>query len=283
MSNLYDAARLSSFRKLLSDELTFIEYTCDPGGPMQDIWSHHGYFTYVVRGEMIFQCKDQSFTIKAGHAYFVRRGAYNIPPVREEFCDLVIFIPDNLMCRIIAKYQLLINSNRLDSDYPLVMPLHIDDGLQSYYQSLFSYFLGTKSPSVSLLKIKLEEFIVNVLENKKNQALIAYCRDLMTASKVDLRSIMEDNFNNHLDISDFARMSARSLATFRRDFKSCFGIPPGDWLRKKRLDYSKHLLATSDKTVEEVVFEAGFKNRSHFSRIFKNKFGISPSHFRKLK
>ncbi|WP_460913500.1 helix-turn-helix domain-containing protein [Spirosoma areae] len=31
----------------------------------------------------------------------------------------------------------------------------------------------------------------------------------------------------------------------------------------------------------DIVFDSGFENGSHFSRVFKKKFGISPLHYRK--
>jgi hypothetical protein len=53
MSNLYDFLKKStSFKKIEIDELLFVEYTCDPGGPRAEIWSHTNYFTYVVFGKM---------------------------------------------------------------------------------------------------------------------------------------------------------------------------------------------------------------------------------------
>ncbi len=281
MSNLYDASRLSSFRKFLADDLTFVEYTCDPGGPVLDMWSHHGYFTYVLRGAMYFQSIEKTYVIEKNKAYFVQRGAYHIPPTAEEFCDLVIFIPDHFICQTMEKHQISPRSHAADEALPMVMNLQLDEHLRNYYQSLFGYFMGGKSPSASLLKVKLEEFVVNILENPDNHQIRRYCKNLMENSRVDLRAIMENNFNSQLTIREFAKLSARSLATFRRDFRQIYHTPPGQWLRDKRLNYSRFLLLDTDKSIEEVMFSSGFSNRSHFSRLFKKTFGMSPLEFKK--
>jgi AraC-like DNA-binding protein len=92
-----------------------------------------------------------------------------------------------------------------------------------------------------------------------------------------LRQIMEDNFCYNLKLEEFARLSNRSLSAFKRDFRKEFNITPGKWLLEKRLLHSMHLLSNEFKTVSEAAFESGFENPSHFSRAFRNYFGISPA------
>jgi len=52
-------------------------------------------------------------------------------------------------------------------------------------------------------------------------------------------------------------------------------------LLDKRLENATLLLNSTSKSVNEVAFESGFENNSHFSRVFKAKYGKSPFHFRK--
>jgi transcriptional regulator GlxA family with amidase domain len=41
------------------------------------------------------------------------------------------------------------------------------------------------------------------------------------------------------------------------------------------------LLRTTNQSISEIAFNSGFENISHFSRIFKENFGLSPLQFRK--
>ncbi|MBK5203579.1 MAG: AraC family transcriptional regulator, partial [Prolixibacteraceae bacterium] len=43
----------------------------------------------------------------------------------------------------------------------------------------------------------------------------------------------------------------------------------------------KELLLSTNKSVKEISFELGFQSIYYFSRLFKNKTGISPSAFRR--
>jgi transcriptional regulator GlxA family with amidase domain len=95
-----------------------------------------------------------------------------------------------------------------------------------------------------------------------------------------LREVMESNFMYNLSIGEFARMANRSMSTFKRDFHGIYHTSPGRWLIRKRLEYSRRLLETSGKSISDVAFESGFENHSHFSRVFKENFNVSPAIYR---
>lgn len=94
---------------------------------------------------------------------------------------------------------------------------------------------------------------------------------------------MESNYYYDLKISEFADIANRSVATFRREFKEHYHSSPGRWLTNRRLERASVILQTTQKTISEITLDCGFKNVSHFSRIFKQKFNLSPTKYRKLK
>lgn len=52
-------------------------------------------------------------------------------------------------------------------------------------------------------------------------------------------------------------------------------------MTKLKMEYSRLLLTTTDKSITEIAYEVGYENPSKFSESFKNFFGILPSKFRK--
>ncbi len=91
---------------------------------------------------------------------------------------------------------------------------------------------------------------------------------------------MEANYTFNLSIDQFAKMAERSTATFKREFYDYYHTTPGKWLRKKRLNHARLLLETCNDMVSEIAFDSGFENVSHFSRVFKESFGLSPNSYR---
>ncbi|NND32282.1 MAG: helix-turn-helix transcriptional regulator [Saprospiraceae bacterium] len=282
MSNLHDALqKTTSFKKFEVDDVLFVEYTCDPGGPKTEIWSHTNYFTYVVSGRMALKTPTESHEIKSGEAYFITRGGFIIPEFFEEvFCDLIIFTPDEFIRSVIEKHQIPLINYKSGHKAKAVTPVHLDETLKQYYHTLLTYFQNNSPPSKALLRLKLEELIVTILTGRNNPGIAAYLSELYSNHFPTLRSIMEKNYARHLTLTEFARLCTRSLSTFRRDFQIIYGVPPGQWLKEKRLELGRQLLLATTDNIEDIAFESGFRNRTHFIRCFKERYHISPHQFR---
>jgi transcriptional regulator GlxA family with amidase domain len=92
---------------------------------------------------------------------------------------------------------------------------------------------------------------------------------------------MEANYTFNLTLSEFARICQRSLSAFKREFTETYHISPGKWILEKRLAHARYLLKTSLKNVNEIATESGFDSPTHFSRTFKEKYGLPPLQYRK--
>jgi AraC-like DNA-binding protein len=76
--------------------------------------------------------------------------------------------------------------------------------------------------------------------------------------------------------SELAGLCQTSLRTLERHFQKNYGLTVSQWLRDYRLKQAYQSLQQG-KAVKEVAYDHGYKQMSHFSREFKNQFGISPS------
>jgi AraC family transcriptional regulator, exoenzyme S synthesis regulatory protein ExsA len=98
-----------------------------------------------------------------------------------------------------------------------------------------------------------------------------------------LQRIMEDNYCFNLTVEQYAQLCNRSLSAFKRDFQKTMHTTPGKWLLEKRLSHALRLLENKEKNVNEVAFESGFENASHFTRSFKERYQVTPSAARKTR
>lgn len=66
-------------------------------------------------------------------------------------------------------------------------------------------------------------------------------------------------------------------------FKERIGQGPQEYLIKYRMSRAAQLLITTDFSVNEIGNAVGYANQLHFSRAFKNVYGMSPKYFREEK
>ena len=64
-------------------------------------------------------------------------------------------------------------------------------------------------------------------------------------------------------------------------FKFLYKRTVTEYIRHVRLESARDLLRNTDLNVSQIVYSIGFSSRSYFSKIFKEKYGISPNHFKK--
>jgi AraC-like DNA-binding protein len=265
------------------DELLFTAYDCPIEVERLDYWTQKNYFVYTVRGHLKWKTPTYEYTIGEGDGVFVKKGAHCAYKVLDgDFCALLIFMPDEFIKAAIRTHIPEIQNVHDSLPTDAVIPLEVDDILSTYFLSVLNYFPQPFPPSKSLLKIRFEELILNILTGPNNHSLTHYFKELCCDQKRSIKAIMEENFAYNLKLTEYAELCGRSIAAFKRDFVKIYHTTPGRWLKTKRLEYGKFLLETTDMNINEITLESGFENTSHFVKSFKEKFGHPPLHYKKL-
>jgi AraC-like DNA-binding protein len=264
-------------RRFTCGESLITIFNCGLKNKYEGLWSHHNYIVYVVEGRKIWHTCHGSYDLKQGSCVFVRKGAAIVEQFFDaRFCLFLFFIPDEFICETLKSKSVPIQ--RSGKKYDPVISIDNNLTIQAYFQSMMNYFEDNREPDQSLLQLKFRELILTLADNSANAELLSYfCSLLQEPQSISLQRVMEDNFCFNLTLEAFAKLSARSLSTFKRDFIKLFNTTPGKWLMEKRLNHSMHLLTNMGKTVAETAFESGFENASHFSRAFRQRFGTSPA------
>jgi len=83
-------------------------------------------------------------------------------------------------------------------------------------------------------------------------------------------------------VASLAAASGRSRSIFAKEFHEEIGIPPMTFVARARLSRACDLLVLTNLSVAAIAAQTGFANRSHFSRAFKDSYGIDPSHYKRV-
>ena len=282
MYNLYDRviSRPDFFRQLSCRDLLFTVFSCPLDHQYQDLWSHYNYVVYVTEGRKVWHTSHGSYDLHEGTCVFVRKGACIVEQYFDSrVCFVIFFMPDEFICETLKSRTNPIRSTETKHDS--VISIENCANIETFFHGMKNYFDSIREPDPALLELKFRELILTIAGNDNNTSLISYFGALMNEPQnVSLHRVMEDNFMYNLKLEEYARLSSRSLSAFKRDFLKVFNTTPGKWLMEKRLNHALHLLTNLSKPVNEAAFESGFESASHFSRAFRQRYGLSPAAFR---
>lgn len=95
------------------------------------------------------------------------------------------------------------------------------------------------------------------------------------------REILHDDPAAHLSLGGLAREVGVHPVTLARAFRRTYGCSVGEYLRRLRIVRAARRLEETDLSLAEIAVAAGFADQSHFSNVFKQQTGFSPSAFRR--
>ncbi len=234
---------------------------------------------YVRSGELTVEQKDVEVTVDAGNYVFVRRNCTARITKKSKGAEPYRGINLALRRQILKEAYGRRKDEHLKMDFkPLseaavILPKTVE--LQSLFDSFAAYVDNNREPAEELLNMRVSEAVMALLAITPEFYPTLF--DFNEAWKIDILDFMEENFKEDMTMEEFASYTGRSLATFKRDFAKISSITPQQWLIERRLDCARQMLATGKAKTSSVYYLVGFKNRSHFSTLFKKRFGISPS------
>lgn len=98
---------------------------------------------------------------------------------------------------------------------------------------------------------------------------------------LNITKIIYDNIDNdELSMDFIANETAISKMQLYRKIKEITKKTPTEFIRSIRLMHAEKLLKTTNKTIQEIMYESGFNNKAYFYREFLKKQNKTPKEFR---
>ena len=93
-------------------------------------------------------------------------------------------------------------------------------------------------------------------------------------------NFMEHNFQNDISVEDVAAVCGLNRSYFGKIFKQAVGKSPQEFLLSYRMAKAAELLKLTQFSIGDISQAVGYDNQLHFSRAFKNIYGVSPREWR---
>lgn len=136
-----------------------------------------------------------------------------------------------------------------------------------------------------MLKAYLMQLILLVIreESEPAQTPAGYVFESINKKYVveQILSYLEENYTSKISLDQIAGNMYLSPFYISKIFKSETGDTPIRYLINIRLEKAMELLSQGEGTIQEVAAAVGYDDAYHFSKLFKKRYGISPSQAKK--
>lgn len=106
--------------------------------------------------------------------------------------------------------------------------------------------------------------------------------DFRTQDPIVMRAllIMQQSIDVPPSMAEIARKMGNSKRQIERHFRTALNMSPQAAFLNVRLNFARHLVETSTKSITVIAVECGFCDSSHLSRMFRRHFGNTPHEIR---
>lgn len=265
------------------DGMSVVEFCSYTQGTKGTCFLKDHLLLIVKSGVYNLRVSNQEFTVRSNEMLFLHKSigieyVKSGEPDSDYILNYMMFFLNEKILDEFLKFAGLKPIYPMDDVVPVTV-FPINNRIGDYIESLKPYLEKPDEIKEGLVRVKLMELLFHMADS--NERFLYQLMQPISKEKGNIPKVMEENFMNPVSLNDLAYLSGRSLATFKRDFQAIYHTSPIKWIRNRRLDKAKELLAETALSVTDVCFATGFENITHFYKVFKDRFGRPPSEFRK--
>lgn len=235
-------------------------------------------FVYMERGSQNYQTTNKQYVVNPGEVFFTRpRELHSTGSFPEEVSSLYYFIVDlslipNLNLFLFPEeYEQIRGFFSRTSD----RIFKASENLPSTLKALLKCFSGMDLHFDSHVRNALSEVLIALATpaQSKNTSHVFHIQKSL--------AYIEEHLEETIAVSDLPSLDSLSLSTFNKYFVHAMGLPPGEYILRKKIEKAKELLSATDLSVTEIAYKYGFSSSQYFSTVFKRFCYVTPTEYRK--
>ncbi|WIY05761.1 helix-turn-helix domain-containing protein [Amycolatopsis mongoliensis] len=114
----------------------------------------------------------------------------------------------------------------------------------------------------------------------QSQYIVRPVPEATDTSTAAVRAWALERLDEPLEVGVLAARARMSIRTFSRRFRDETGMSPAKWVSKERVEQARHLLETTDLTIEQVARHAGFGTSTALRQQLSATLGVTPTTYR---
>lgn len=247
-----------------------------------------GSCDYFVNGAKHRLDRDQVFFISRGSTLAVRNRT------KDGYPALLFFhsrLPDLVMFSLQYGGEVLLEKpfDTLPYDFSYLERPHADAGTFTTILQLIDLGAGSGSFAALQADMAIRRLFEDLVQ--KNQEAYKHSQNiqaLKASTRLEIfkristaKDWMEAHYQDGPTLEAIAAIASMNSQHFLRMFKQVYSITPHQYLIDCKLKKARQLIENNDLTINDICQAIGFESAFSFSVLFKKRFGMPPSHFRK--
>lgn len=242
-------------------------------------------FVYVLKGKCINHSETDQLNIEANQGVLAKSGNSIFKTVNcnnsNEYEALSIRFHKDVLDELYKDEELPFfeKSNVSLSTNSVLITSNIL--INEYVKSILPYFKNKELLSNNLLILKLKELIALLLQTESSTGVIEIMSNLFESKTFEFKEIIQAHIFSSISINEFAQLTHMSLSSFKKEFKRVLNDTPQNYIIDQRIKKVAEILPFSSDSISNIAYKCQFQTLAHMSRVFKSKYGVSPSQYKK--
>lgn len=254
------------------------------GARFEEHWHEHLQIFYFIGGEGFLGCSQKCFTVFKGTIAIINsRELHYLESLNDNFrfytirIDLSFLFSDQIdSCQ--AKYlsplseNLIIFKNLVTNDSEVLKC--VTTIIKEYFKRDIGYELAVKAYIYNLVVLLLRNYIDEFTIEKKCIYRLDNFKRLH-----EVFEYIDNNYNKKICAKELSNIAHISTYYLCRIFKQITGRTATEYINEIRLKKSMELLKNGTMNITEISINCGFSDVNYYCRLFKKKYGVSPTKF----
>ncbi len=249
---------------------------------------------YIIDGSAEFVVDGETVIVKKGQVSYIPEGCWlSCKALEDTFAFYSIRFTTSVF------YE---GANFLREYYNFPLVMDVGEGIEPYFGDIYKWVRTDKKSKSFHVRGALDTLIaslIDILNSDEPDDVKAEINGLeynleQIRKRVKKSTVQTDpriqtvidyimlNPTEEYTSDKLSGMAEVAETTFRRLFKEATGKTATEFIRQVRLTTAARLLLVSNDPVNCIAHDVGFEDANHFTRVFRQAFGMTPGRYRKM-